>query len=466
MFLFHALANRQLQRELGASGPRATVVSGPPRIGKTTLVRRAIEDRPSLWFRGASLPPPLLAREHGARIGELKAESLEVTDWGDFSLALGREIARGRLDGSVVVWDQADRLIRDPRWRQMLEEVWSELRARARPIHLVLVVRVPPPPEAVGFLGTPSTPLASIQLEPLGLREATGRVPGWSPLQRLTGYALLGGEPAVWDRVDPEVRLSTNLIRLFLEPGAPLRRFVDERFPIPGRNPERSLTLVDALARGAREWGELKREARVFKTSSELGPYVKGLQEQGLIESRRPLDGRPGGRRRRHHLRHPLLASWYGLLRPHLADLDGGTSPRTIWKERIRPRIGGSVARRLPDLLADHLRRHGEEHLHARARETGGLWGEGIDIPVAGILNNGSAVYGTTSWDDPGPEAVNALARQVLETRYGYGRESRSLIVFAVQPVAWAVERSVTRRGDAVLLGPDALVGNGAGSGE
>lgn len=466
MLCFHTAKSERLRRELRAAGPRAVLLFGPARTGKTTLVRREVQGRPSVWFRGSSLPAALLAREHAARIGGREDESAEISDWAGFSTALGRELAAGRMDGSVVVWDQADRLIRDPRWRQMLEQVWSELRARARPLHLVLITRTPPAAEALSFLASPSTPLASIQLRPLALREATGQVPGWSPLRQLTAYALLGGEPEVWDRIDPEVRLSTNLIRLFLEPGAPLRRFADERFPIPGRNPERSLALVDALARGAREWGELKEEARVFRTSSELGPYMKRLHEEGLIESRRPLDARPGGRRRRHLLSDPLLATWHRLLRPHLADLDGGASPRGIWKDRIRPRLPQSVARRLPDLLADHLRRHGEEQLHARARETGGLWGDGIDIPLAGILSNGSAIYGSTSWADPGPDAVGALARQVAETRYGYGRESRSLVLLAVQPVAWDVQRSVTRRADAVLLGPGELLGNGIGSGE
>ena len=466
MFLFRQDQILQLREMLQAPGPGAVLVRGPKLMGKSTLVRQALSRRPSTWLQGSPLPAPLLAREHGARFAVGDGPDSPVDGWSGFSAGLRHHLDLGSLDGSVLVWDRADRLLRDPRWRQMLQEVWTELRLRARPVHLVFIVRAPPPPRALEFLAPRGSPLPEFRVGPLGLREATARIPGWSPARRIAAFSLLGGEPAVWDRVDPEVRFSTNLVRLFLEPGAPLRRFVDERFPVPGRNPERTLAIVHSLAHGAREWGDIKEAAMVFKTSSELGPYMKGLRDEGLKESRRSLDAAPGSRRRRHRLIPPLLASWHGLVRPRLAELDGGASPRRVWKETIRPGVDALVARRLPDLVADHLLRHGEENLHARARETGSLWGEGVDIPVAGILKNGGAVYGTTSWEDPGPDAVGALARQVAETRFGYGREARTLILFSARPVSWAVERSVARRGDAVLLGPRHLVGNHARSGE
>jgi hypothetical protein len=387
-------------------------------------------------------------------------------DWSAFGREVRNQVARGALDGAVLVWDRADGLLRDPRWREMLASAWGELRVRARPIHLVFIVREPPSPDTLDFLSAPGAPLERLHLTPLGLRAATAGFEAWSPLRRLVAYALLGGEPTIWDRLDPQLRLSTNLIRLLLEPGAPLRSFADTRYPLPGRNPERALALVDALARGAREWGELKDEARAFRTSSELGPYVKALREAGLVRARQSLDSGPGTRNRRYALGAPLLQSWHALFRPHLADLDGGLSPAGIWREHIGPEIPGLVARRLPDLLSAYLHRHGEERFLARARETGALWGGGIEIPVAGTLVNGAVVYGSTSWRDPGEEALGRLGRAVAETRYGYGRQSRIMVLFAAQPVAWKVERSVARQPYALLLGPGDLAGNADRSGE
>jgi hypothetical protein len=282
----------------------------------------------------------------------------------------------------------------------------------------------------------------------------------------LSAYALFGGEPAIWDRLDPQVRLSTNVSRLLLQPGAPLRHFVEGRYPVPGRTPERATALIHALAHGAREWGELRSAAGVFRTSSELGPYVKALRDVGLVEARRSLDAGPDSRNRRYRLRPALLQTWHTLIRPHLAEIDGGVSPTRVWKEHLRPGIPALVARRLPELVAAYLVEHGDERFRARARETGGLWGHGVDVPVAGILTNGSVVYASTSWADPGEDGLRKLSRQVAETRYGYGRASRILAIFSARPVAWSVQRSVARRPEALLLRPSDLLGNAAAGGE
>jgi hypothetical protein len=372
----------------------------------------------------------------------------------------------GAFDGAVIVWDRADTLVADPRWRKMLAALWSALRVRARPVHLVLVVRDAPPPDALDFLSTADGEIRRLLLRPLGLREATGGFEAWSPLRRVAAYALLGGEPAIWDRLDPQLKLSTNLTRLFLEPGAPLRYFVEHRFPVPGRRPERAAALIHAMAHGAREWGELRSAARVFRASSELGPYVKALREVGLVEGRRSLDARPDSRNRRYVVGPALLQTWYALLRPHLAEIDGGRSPTQVWKEDLRPRIPALVSRRLPDLVSGYLAEHGHERLRARAREVGALWGSEVDIPVAGILTNGAAIYAATSWSDPGEEGLTRLLGQVAETRYGYGRASRIAAIFSARPVAWRVQRSVARRPEALLLRPADLVGNAGGSGE
>ena len=471
MQIFHQESEGEIQRTVRGPGPTISILTGPSGSGKTTLLRRLARDRRVLWFRGSDLPAPLLARQHVDRLALEDADPPAVTDgagptaptaegdrgWDAYRAALLEHLA-GETGGTLVVWDRADALLRDRRWREMLDRVWAELRAHARGVHLLLAARDAATAGLLELTRAPGVRGARVDLAPLGLREATAGFEGWSALDRLVAYGLLGGEPRLWDLLDPGVRLSTNLGRLLLEPGGTLRDFAATRFPVPGRNPGRALALVSALASGAEEWGELRERSRVFRTSSELGPYMKALQEAGLVEARRSLDAAPEGRHTRYGLASPYLAFWTSAVARQLPDLDAGASPKVVWKERIRPVVPDLVSRRLPGILADHLKRHGAERLRAPARETGGLWGEGYDLPVAGTLSSGAAFYGSTSWDAPGPDALQRLADQVRETRYGYGRQIRFHLLFVVQRVAHELERTVARGATTLLFRPGDLV--------
>ncbi len=102
------------------------------------------------------------------------------------------------------------------------------------------------------------------------------------------------------------------------------------------------------------------------------------------------------------------------------------------------------------------------ETLGANAREDGSLWGAGYDLPVAGILTSGAAYYGTCHWETSGrtDTPLDAIDRQVRETRYGFGRERRLRLLFTGHHAPRRLQREVARRHDAELIDADALVGD------
>jgi hypothetical protein len=101
------------------------------------------------------------------------------------------------------------------------------------------------------------------------------------------------------------------------------------------------------------------------------------------------------------------------------------------------------------------------EQLASNARDCGSLWGAGYDIPVAGTLASGAAFYGVALWSRP-PASARPLVRldeQIRETRYGFGRERRLRILFTPQPASRALQRDVSRRDDAIIVGAAELAG-------
>jgi len=373
--------------------------------------------------------------------------------------------ARRPLPTAVLV-DDADPLLRDRRFVRDLELFFADLRAHARQVRILMAVDgdpgdpSPPGGEEATDRWLPGLETRHLPLHPLSLREAASAVPEWSADDVVTVFGLVGGLPDFWSRVDGSVRPSTNLARLLLSPDAPLRGLPDALLPETSRRSERDLALVRALAAGAVAWGELRREAGVFRTSSELGPYVKGLVDGGVVEASASLDAGPRSRGRRYRLARPLLAFWHRSVHPRLAELDGGTAPARVISERMGAEIPALVAQALPGLVASWLREHGHERFPTGAREVGSLWGDGYEIPIAATLTSGAAVYGRLHWGEaPGSDALDELLRQVRATRYGFGREARVPLLLTREEPGHELSRRAAQVAGAVLLRPGDLVG-------
>ena len=98
------------------------------------------------------------------------------------------------------------------------------------------------------------------------------------------------------------------------------------------------------------------------------------------------------------------------------------------------------------------------------AREAGAIWGEGTEIPVAGLLTNGAVGFGLVQWEGVEEDLAAKLARRMHGTRYGIGRESRIPIFFLAREGDEGFRRKLVRDPLArmvtlaQLMGPNELV--------
>src|SRR5690606_7411673 len=156
----------------------------------------------------------------------------------------------------------------------------------------------------------------------------------------------------------------------------------------------------------------------------QLAPYVRKLEELGLVSVRRSLDAREGSRARRYVLTDPFLSFWYrfvfgGWTGPMSGPATGRGAPSAgdVRLRGVRKGLDAHLEAVFPKLCRQHMRHDAMETLGANAREIGSLWGPGHDVPVAGILTSGAAFYGACSWapplraDDP-LGALDAAARE------------------------------------------------------
>jgi hypothetical protein len=363
----------------------------------------------------------------------------------DALLPLTERLAVGREPVALVV-DDLDHLADAPGVAAALARLWHEARARALPLRLVLVGTA----EGLARLGDDGEGVGAVDgldltVPALSAREVASALPGWSARDRFLAWAVFGGSPSTLRHLDPSLRLATNVQRLVLDPEGPLHEAGPAVLARLFLKPERYAALVRALAGGARDWGELRRAVTDFTSSSQLAPYMASLEDHGVVRAERSLDARPRSRNRRYHLTDPFPASWYRLVLPHVGSASGADAA-AVWREHVRDDLEAWGEHLLPAACRDFLSRGAEEVLPAAAREVGGLWGDGYDLPVAGTLRTGAPLYGRCVWGRRATVAdAEALAAEVRGTRYGFGREARLRALFTTGPVDHTLRRLEAR---------------------
>lgn len=450
-----------LRTALDRTEPVWIVLSGLPGVGKTSLVVEAARDFDLLYHRAPPLPDPeqraallrTLRERHGGS-GDAASRPAAGASWDEVFQAVATAGQPGHA--TVLVVDDAHRWPQArARFVQPLLHAQESARRQGRTLHVVLVA-----PEPVALeSGDGREPPLHLHLEPLTFRAALPLLPGSTARERLQAYAVLGGLPGHLRHLDPGASLTTNVRRWVLEPGAPLAdRGLDvlERW---AQTPSRYAAILAALSGGEADWGTVHQGVADLTASGQVAPYLRRLEEMGMVEVRRSLDAGPRSRNRRYRVTDPFFSFWFRHVLP-LRHLAARGTLADAWSSRIRPDLDGLTSRCLPQVCRQYMDHDAVEHLAANARESGSLWGQGYDVPVAGILASGAAFYGRPITEPrDGSRALATIEEHMRETRYGFGRERRLKILFCLEPPPLALTREAARRHDVEIVDVEALAG-------
>lgn len=259
-----------LQRELNGAKPSLVVVYGRRRVGKSTLILRALEGRAHVYFQATRVTDPdsqeLFRRQIGRALGSDPILD-GLVGWEALLGYLQRQ-AEARYPGLTVVLDEFPYLCEANRaLPSIVQKVWDGVRATGSPLNLILCG------SSISFMEellAERNPLhgrqsAELDVAPLSYREAAEFFPSWSPEDRLRAYGVFGGMPYYLSLCAPERTLADNIRDVILVDGAPL-----------SEEPEHLLHAELALSPNS--WDTQREAVRVCSRRNSAGDFIPSAE--------------------------------------------------------------------------------------------------------------------------------------------------------------------------------------------
>ena len=249
---------------------------------------------------------------------------------------------------------------------------------------------------------------AQLYLQPLPFGLTRTYFPHYSAVDRVGLYAMFGGIPAYWERVDARKSVSQNIKQQLLtdnnlmqaEPRLLLQDFISE--------PHTYLAVLTALANGARTPKEIASFTGLPNVHAPK--YLSVLNEAGFVERRTSVTAAPGGRGGRYQISDPYLRFYFRFLAGRQAQLALGVQDQAL----------AEVSRHMIDFIGTHtweelcrewvLRASGKGDLPFLPDQVGSAWNSAAQIDVAGINTmQKTLVLGECKW------TLSPVGRGVLE---------------------------------------------------
>ena len=254
---------------------------------------------------------------------------------------------------------------------------------------------------------------AQIRLNPLPFGLTHKFFPRYSAVDRVAIYAMFGGIPAYWERINPGRSISYNIRNQLLtannlmqaEPRLLLQDFISE--------PHNYLAVLTAMANGSRTPKEIASYTGL--PNVQVPKYLSVLNEAGFVERRVSVTAASGSRLGRHHITDPYLRYYFRFLAARQNQLALGIQDQAL----------AEIIRHMIDFIGTHtweeLCREWTLRASAKAQFpflpdiVGSAWNSSVQIDVAGINTmEKTLILGECKWTTS-PVSQDVLVKLIEE---------------------------------------------------
>lgn len=379
---------------------RLVVVYGRRRLGKTTLLREFVQNKPSIYYMadraGAVSQRMALSRSMSYALGEPVLGQARYETWYDLFSAFDR--MRNKSERIVILLDEYQYLCQaESAFSSMLQKWWDE-HWQYENVMLILCGSLTSMMYRETL--THSSPLygrshGQILLRPLPYHHIKDFVKEQDEVTCVERYALCGGIPRYLELLAPHRTFMIALKRAVLEPMAPLhaeaRYLLQDEIDVPNV----CWSLLEAIASGATRISEMA--SRLSQPANSLTRYLSLLRDLSIVEREVSVCEKNPSRSKRgiYSITDPFLRLWFGCIYPYESFFEIGRTDDAM--EKVKPLLERHIQTCYEHLCRDYTRLHVVPG--GRTVKVGRQWGAHYEINVAGVdSENRMSILGECKW--------------------------------------------------------------------
>lgn len=413
-----------MNRAWASEKPQLLILYGRRRVGKTRLLTHWIKNHDSdglYWMAEATSALDQL-RSFSQAVADFEDPEAEVPldltypNW-DYAF---RRVARLAQEQRVAVFIDEVTYLLDvtPAIIGTLQKAWDQWLSQSNVFLALCGSQMGLMQKELLAHEAPLYGRSTVQmkLEPLHYG-ATGQFfPSYSARGRVTLYAIWGGIPAYWERLDQNISPLENLRMLLSpanswmmdEPRLLLNDFVND--------PHNYVGVMRTIAKGTHRFSAIGRQTGL--SMGHTSRYLSLLRDTGFVVRRTPIsDNSPNSRRGRYFVTDPYLRFYYRFLAAYHSKLALGQHQQTL--DLIRSKLPEFIQQYTwPELCREWVLRASDEgKLPVTVEDVGEEWRRSFMVDVAAMNNEEKyLLLGTCHWDDE-PASLEPIEELAEHTR-------------------------------------------------
>jgi hypothetical protein len=264
----------------------------------------------------------------------------------------------------------------------------------------------------------------STLLCPLELPTVSMFFPGYTPIQQLEAWAVLGGMPYYLLTFSDQLDIFTNIRQQILDPQGLL--YAEPRLLLLEelREPRNYFSILRAIAQGSTRLNEISLKAGVGESST-TSRYLDILQQMRLVYRSVPAtESQPEKSKKGvYHIADFFLKFWFRYVHPYQNSLDLGIID-SILEQRVRPTFEQFVSYAFEEAARAYITRLARGgNLAFLPDRIGSWWDQNSEIDVLAVSDRERALLvGECKW------SVNPVGIDILE-----GLKRKTQLISSIQ---------------------------------